>query len=145
MNPSLTDLFIQDSLTIPKHELTLRACRASGPGGQHVNKSNTKVQVMWNPLKSTVLDDEQKARIQTKLAHRLNRLGVLTCSSDQYRSQHRNIEAACQILKSLLIRALHVPKPRKATKPSRSQKEKRLRHKKQRSQLKNQRQKKNWD
>ena len=145
MNPNLTDLFIQDQLTIPKHELTLRACRASGPGGQHVNKSNTKIQLMWNPLTSSIHDDEQKERVRVKLGHRLNRNGVLTCSSDQHRSQYRNIEDACDRLRGLLIRALHVPKPRKATKPSRSQKEKRLRHKKQRSHLKSQRQKKNWD
>ena len=122
MNPNLTDLFIQDQLTIPKHELSLRACRASGPGGQHVNKSNTKIQLMWNPLTSSILDDEQKERVRIKLAHRLSRHGVLTCSADQHRSQQRNIEDACKRLRELLIRALHVPKPRKVTKPSRSQK-----------------------
>ena len=145
MNPSLNDLFIQDQVIIPKAELKLRACRASGPGGQHVNKSNTKVQLMWNPLTSSALTQEQKDRIQSKLAHRLNRRGVLTCSSDQHRSQQRNIESACQVLKDLIIRALHIPKERKATRPSKAQKEKRLRHKKQRAQLKSQRRQTRWD
>ena len=139
------DLYVKEGLYIPAHELSIRACRASGAGGQHVNKTSTKIQLTWYPLKSSVLSDDQKKLISEKLRNRLSREGRITCAVDESRSQSKNIEVAKLRLAELIKRALHVPKIRKATKPSKGSKERRLKAKKKRGQVKAQRQQKSWD
>jgi ribosome-associated protein len=141
---SLENLYISDELTIPAHELMIRACRASGPGGQHVNKSNTKIQLSWSPASSAALNEEQRELILQKLRHRVNREGFMTCSVDEHRSQHRNIDEARERLSELVRHALIKPKARKPTKRSRASKERRLRSKRQRSELKAQRRDRDW-
>lgn len=139
------DLFIQPGLTIPQEELSMRACRSSGAGGQHVNKTSTKVQLTWSPSMSVALTEEQRALILGRLAHRISRAGLITCSCDESRSQQKNIDLARERLATLIKRALYVQKVRKATKPTKRSKEQRLQSKKQRGEVKAQRQKKSWD
>ena len=138
-------LFVKEGLIIPQSELSIKACRASGSGGQHVNKTSTKVQLKWYPLTSAVLNEQEKLLLQRRLKNRLSREGCITCAADDSRSQSKNIETAKSRLIDLILKALHVPKARKATKPSKGSKERRLKVKKQRGQVKAQRQKKNWD
>ncbi len=139
------DLFVQSGVQIPLSELMIKACRASGAGGQHVNKTSTKVQITWSVLQSSALDDEQKQRISERLSHRINKAGCITCSVDETRSQSKNIELAKERLIELIKKGLFIPKVRKATKPSKGSKERRLKAKKQRGQIKAQRKQKHWD
>ena len=141
---SVENLVVCEGVTIPAQELSIRACRASGPGGQHVNKSNTKVQLSWSPSKSTALSEDQLILLMSRLQHRLNRQGVITCSVDEYRSQNRNIEEARERLALLVRRALIKVKERKPTKRTRASKERRLKSKRRRSELKAQRRNKDW-
>ena len=141
---SIEDLIVCENVTIPAQELSIRACRASGPGGQHVNKSNTKVQLSWSPSQSTALSEDQRLLLMGRLQHRLNRLGIITCSVDEYRSQSRNIEEARERLALLVRRALIKVKERKPTKRTRASKERRLKSKRRRSELKAQRRNKDW-
>ena len=129
-------IFVIKGVQIPEDELMIRACRASGAGGQHVNKTNTKVQIMWTPEESVALTPKQKLLIRERLRTRLSRKGVLTCSVDKHRSQSRNIELARQQLAELVAKALHVPKVRKPTRPTKGSKERRLKAKKMRSNVK---------
>ena len=109
-----------------------------------MNKSHTRIQIQWNIQESTVLTVEQKERLQSKLSNRISKQGLLQVACEQYRSQKRNQEGAGELLRALIVQALHVPKERKATQVSRTQKAKRLNAKKQRSDVKKQRAKVNW-
>jgi ribosome-associated protein len=140
----MSDLYIRDDLTIPAHELSVRSCRSSGPGGQHVNKSNTKVQLSWLPVTSVALTPEQRELITSKLSYRLSKRGALVCSAEGFRSQQRNIEEARVRLAGLIQRALHVPKERIATRPTRASKERRLKAKHERSSIKASRRRRDW-
>jgi ribosome-associated protein len=135
--PSL--LNIDDLLFLPRAELTFRASRSGGPGGQHVNTSSTRVELVWNVAESPSLTEAQRARIQKKLANRINAAGELLLAEGGSRSQHQNREAVIERLQELLSEAMHIPKPRRKTKPSRASREKRLQQKKQRSEIKKQR------
>ncbi|MCB0366221.1 MAG: aminoacyl-tRNA hydrolase [Bdellovibrionaceae bacterium] len=117
-------------------ELEYRYSRSSGPGGQHVNRTESKVDVRWDLESSAAVTDTQKARLRHKLATRLNKDGILIISCDEYRYRARNIEESQSRLKDLLTSALKIPKPRKKTKPTKSSVKKRLEGKKQRSDLK---------
>lgn len=139
------DLLVTPALTLPAPELTYRVCRASGPGGQHVNTSNTKVQLLWSPITSGALSEAQRALILERLRGRISREGQITCSSDAHRSQGRNIEEARAQLAALLARALHVQKERKETKPSRAQRARRLNEKRERGALKAERRGGSWE
>lgn len=110
-------------------ELSYKAVRSSGPGGQHVNKTSTKVEVSFYPERSQGLNWEEKELISAKLASRISREGKLVLSDDNSRSQSRNKEAVTARLQELLLQALKKPKARKATKPSKASKQKRLENK----------------
>lgn len=130
------DLVINDRLTIPESELEITASRSSGPGGQHVNKTDTRIQVRWNLEGSAVLSDNQRRLLLNNLSTRVTEAGDILITSDTHRSQRRNREDALQRLAALLREALIPPKPRKKTRPSRAAREKRIQEKKQRSQVK---------
>jgi ribosome-associated protein len=130
------DLIINDQLTLPAGELEITASRSSGPGGQHVNKTDTRIQVRWNLESSASLSDIQRSRLRRNLSTRLTEAGDLLIACDTNRSQRRNREEALQRLAALLREALIPPKPRKKTRPSRAAVEKRLQEKKQRSGVK---------
>ena len=129
-------LAVNDSLWVPRAELTYRASRSGGPGGQHVNTSSTRVELAWDVDASPSLTDEQRARIREKLANRINGEGVLLLTSSEHRSQHQNREEVTERFVVLLRQALTVPKPRKKTRPPKAAKEARLADKKRRSSIK---------
>lgn len=131
-----TVLQINDSLWIPRAELTYRATRSGGPGGQHVNTSSSRVELAWDVGASPSLTDEQRARIQEKLANRINSEGVLLMSSSEQRSQHQNRESVTARFAELVAQALVIRKKRIRTRPSRASKEARLDEKKKRSGVK---------
>lgn len=120
---------------IPDEELSWQFSRSSGPGGQHVNTSDTRAEVRWNVLGSAAVSDEQREVLVTRLSNRLVG-GELRIASSTYRSQHRNREAARARLESLVASALVPPKKRRPTRPSRASDQRRLDDKRRRSDLK---------
>jgi ribosome-associated protein len=123
-------------LRIPRAELSYRATRAGGPGGQHVNTSATRVELTWNVATSVALTDAQRALLCERLAARLRGGGVLRIVASEHRSQHRNREEADERLCALLGRALARTKPRRPTRPPRASREARLEEKKRRAEIK---------
>ena len=132
-------LAVSGGLVIPRSELTYRASRAGGAGGQHVNTSSTRIELLWNVRSSAALDDESRSRLESKLASRIDGDGWIRVVSSARRSQGQNRVAAEERLVELVRAALVVPKKRKATKPSRGAKEARLQEKKKRGETKRQR------
>jgi ribosome-associated protein len=126
-------LVVNEQVVIPRGELTYRATRAGGPGGQHVNTSSTRIELLWNVESSAALTDAQRALVRDKLAARLDGEGNVRVVASDSRSQLQNRERADGRLAALVRDALVVRKPRRATKPSRAAKEARLREKKKRS------------
>jgi ribosome-associated protein len=129
-------------IKIPQNEITFKASRSSGPGGQNVNKLNTKVAVALDIENCSFLNDEQKQIILKKLAARITKDGRLIVESQKFRTQKANRDYAVEKLTILLENALKRPKTRRPTKPTFTAVEKRLKHKKSRSLLKQQRKKK---
>ena len=138
-------LVVNSSLTIPRSELAFRATRAGGPGGQHVNTSSTRVELLWNVRRSGALNPELRARLLDKLASRLDGDGTLRVVSSEHRSQTRNREAAETRLAGVVRRALVVPRVRHRTRPPRSAVDTRLREKKQRGEKKRDRGRRDFD
>ncbi len=132
-------LRVNGSVSIPRHELQYRASRAGGAGGQHVNTSSTRIELLWNVSVSQALDDVARARVTSKLASRLDAEGNVRVVSSARRSQAQNREAAEERLAELVRGALTVPRSRKATRPTRASKEARLGDKRRRSETKRQR------
>jgi ribosome-associated protein len=123
-------VFVSDELRIPRDELAFRASKSGGPGGQHVNTSSTRVELLWNVRRSRALTEEQRSLLLTKLATRLDGDGELRVVSSEHRSQARNRDAAEERLTRLVRRALVVPKVRRATRPTMGGVERRLKSKK---------------
>ncbi len=119
-------LGVNADLAIPRTELVVRATRASGAGGQHVNKTATRVEVTWNVADSPSLSEEQRTRIRTRLASRISDEGELRVVASDTRSQLQNRELAESRLADIVRRALAIPKPRRKTRPSRASKQARL-------------------
>ncbi|MGH7477597.1 MAG: alternative ribosome rescue aminoacyl-tRNA hydrolase ArfB [Longimicrobiales bacterium] len=132
---------INAELTIPLSALELRATRAGGPGGQHVNTSSTRIELRWDVSASPALSEEQRGRLLTRLASRLHGTGVLRLVASRSRSQHQNREAALARLQQVVAAALEPEKPRRKTRPPRASKEARLEAKKRRGERKRQRRK----
>lgn len=127
---------VRDSIVIPDDELVWRFSRSGGPGGQHVNTSETRVELSFDVTASRVLDAAKRERITSRLRNRLVD-GVLTVVASEHRSQLRNREAAMQRLAALLEEALRPPGPRRRpTKPSRAARKRRVDEKKQRGRTK---------
>lgn len=137
-------LLVNNWLIIPSSEIEVTASRSSGAGGQHVNKTNSKITIRWNVPNSQVLTESQKARILQKLQAKLTSDGDLIIYDSTTRSQHQNKEQALSRLAEELRQALHVPKKRMRTRVSVAVKEARLRSKSQRSEVKKMRNKKNF-
>jgi ribosome-associated protein len=119
-------LVIRPGVAIPRSELAYRATRSGGPGGQHVNKTSSRVEVLWTPANSRSLTADQRARIITRLATRLDTAGELRLVSDRTRSQLQNKEDVTERLADLLRAALAPKKVRRATKVSKTVKARRL-------------------
>ncbi len=118
------------SVSIPRFEIELRFSRSSGPGGQHAQKSDTRVEATFDVEASAALSDAQKRRVIAKAGP------VLRAVAQDERSQWRNRELATERLVEALREALRVPRKRKPTKPSKAAKERRLEAKKRRGQVK---------
>ena len=139
------DLPVDARHVIPRRELTARASRAGGAGGQHVNTSSTRVEVLWNPSTSRALSVEERARVLEKLAARLDAEGRVRVVASDTRSQRQNRELAETRLAELVRRALVVPRKRKATRPTRASAERRLDSKRRESEKKSGRRSRDWD
>jgi ribosome-associated protein len=129
-------LRVNRNLVIPTDEIALRFSPSGGPGGQHANRSSTRVDLSWNVDASRVLGPRQRARIKGHLRNRLDGSGTLRLSSDKHRSQTRNREEVLARLARLVAEALQPRRARVATTPSQAAKERRLRSKRRRSEIK---------
>lgn len=134
--PEESYLRVNDDLFIPRSELTYRATRAGGPGGQHVNTSSTRIELVWDVAASPSLTEPQRQRILSRLANRISQEGLLQLSDAGTRSQHRNREAVTGRLSELLAEALVVRKPRKKTRPTKASRERTRQAKKRRAEVK---------
>lgn len=132
-------LIINAKVRVSLSELTFRASRASGPGGQHVNKTESAIELIFDLARTTALTDDERRRVLVKLASYVDGDGVLHIESQSERSQLRNREEATRKFAQLLREALVLPKKRRKTKPTRSSIESRLQSKKRAGQVKNQR------
>jgi len=130
------DLPVNASLTIPARELVVRATRAGGPGGQHVNTSATRVEVVWNIAQTAALDPETRDRVLTRLGARIDGEGNLRVVAAESRSQRHNRDAAAARLAAVIARALVVPKRRRPTRPTAASRRQRLEAKRRRSERK---------
>lgn len=124
------DLVVNRHFSIPRVELVVRASRSGGPGGQHVNTSSTRVELLWNVRTSAALFEDQRATLTEALRTRLSAVGELRVVASDTRSQLRNRVLAEKRLAEIVRRALVVKKKRKLTRPTRSAVERRLAEKK---------------
>lgn len=127
------------SLSIPLEELTWEYARSGGPGGQNVNKVNSKATLRFRPSLNLSLPNPVRERLLVATASRLTGEGELLISSQLTRDQERNREDCLNKLRTLILTAARPPKPRRATKPTRASQENRLETKKRRSETKQQR------
>jgi ribosome-associated protein len=134
------DLPINETLVIPARELRESFARSGGPGGQNVNKVETKAELRWTPGESAALSEANRAWLLRRLASRLTAQGELLITSTRTRDQSRNREDARDKMAELVRRALLRPKRRKKTRPSKGAVEGRLEEKKRRSDSKQKRQ-----
>lgn len=110
--------------------------RSRGPGGQHVNKTESASILEWSPHLTCVFSEERKLRLLSKLSSQLNRDGFLQIRSDEFRSQEDNKKRSLEKLFHIIENALHVAKPRKKTKPTKSSKRKRVEEKRHKAEIK---------
>ena len=117
-------------------EVSFRTSRSSGPGGQHVNKTESRVELIWSLQETNCLNDQQKLLVSGRIGHRLTEDGVLILASEKYRSQHRNREDVSNRFLELMRASLTPIKKRRPTKPTRSSVERRIKSKKIRGEIK---------
>lgn len=135
-------LVVNSQIIVPAAELSTSFARSSGPGGQNVNKVNSKATLRWNLRASSALSDEVKLRFETCFPTRINQAGEVVISSDQFRDQGRNLSDCYEKLRHLIQAAATVPRQRKKSKPTYGSIQDRLTNKRYRSQIKKQRS--NW-
>ncbi len=138
-SPGLTgdgDLRVNQDLLVPASELEWRFSRAGGPGGQHVNKTASRAELVWNVKASAVPTERQRSILCDRLASRLDADGSLRISTAEHRSQHRNRGAAADRMAALLAAALQPRKRRRATRPTLASKRRRIDAKRRRGQKK---------
>lgn len=121
-----TPLVIDSKVTLPGHDLEWTAVRASGPGGQNVNKVSSKIELTFDFESSVALSDPAKARLRTLAKNQLDAEGRLAVSSQKTRDQSKNLADAREKLREIVAKALVVPKKRKPTKPTKASTVRRL-------------------
>ena len=134
-----------EDIEIPEDELTERFVRAAGPGGQNVNKVASAVELRFDVASSRALPEPVRARLLARRDRRLTSDGVLVIQANRFRDQAKNRDDARARLAELIRAAMHVPKRRIATKPTRASKERRIESKKNRSTIKQTRGGRGWD
>jgi len=134
--PATSWVFAGKSLRIPRSELEFRATRSSGPGGQHVNTSSTRVELWWNLERSAALSEPQRTLLRERLANRLDSEGWLRLVESGTRSQLRNREGVTERFAELLERAIRPRRARRATRVPAQEKRRRLEAKRQRAAVK---------
>ncbi len=132
----MEDLIINSRVRIPSGELEITASRSSGPGGQHVNTTDTRIQVRWNIPTTTAVGNIRRERLLSVLGSRLTTTGDLILACDSHRSQRRNRQDVLQRLAAMVRAALVPPRPRKETRPSAAAKRRRLEAKRRQAQRK---------
>ena len=133
------DLPLSGGNRIPASEIVELASRSSGPGGQHVNTSATRVTVRWNLRESQGIKAVDRSRLMTRLRPKMSREGVLIVHADRHRSRERNREMARERLRELVENALYQEPPRRPTRPTRASRTRRVDTKRHRGKLKDQR------
>lgn len=134
-----TVLEVTPQIRIQLSELSFTFARSSGPGGQNVNKVNSKATMHWPVTTSVGLPDDVRARFVAAFGGQINKLGELVIQSQRFRDQERNIEDCSEKLRGMLLRVATPPKRRKKTRPSHASKQRRLNDKKARSDAKSRR------
>jgi ribosome-associated protein len=132
-------LEVTERVSIPREELSIRASRSGGAGGQHVNTSSTRIELLWNVEQTRAIPDDVRDGVLQRLRSRTNADGFIRIVSSEHRSQLRNRQAAEERLAKLVRGALTVPRARRKTLPTRASKEARLQAKKRRAEIKKRR------
>src|SRR5680860_700164 len=122
----MADVQLRRGIRVPESELEFTASRSSGPGGQSVNTTASKVELRWDLASTASLSEAQRTRVRSRLASRLTSDGVLILTGSEHKSQHRNREAVLARFRALVGDALEPPKQRRRTRPTRRSKERRL-------------------
>jgi ribosome-associated protein len=130
------EIRVTDRVRIPGAEVSLSFARSGGPGGQHVNRTETKVLLRWNALGSSALSEDDRSWLRKRLASRLTAEGDLLVSCDTNRDQHRNVGEALDRFVRIVRDAIRRPVPRRKTRPTRASRERRLSDKKRRGERK---------
>lgn len=120
------EIVVTERVRVPAAEIDLSTAKSGGPGGQHVNKTESKVILRWNVRASRALAEHDRAWLLARLAARLTEGGDLVIAGDEERSQSANVEAVVRRFGQVVREALHRPKKRRKTKPTRSSRERRL-------------------
>jgi ribosome-associated protein len=124
-------IVVNDRLMIPDNELQFTFARSSGPGGQNVNKVNSKALLRWNVVASPTLPVDVRRRFLARFRHRVTADGDLLVTSQRYRDQPKNVADCCEKVAGMLREVLQAPKRRRATKPTRGSRIRRLQDKRQ--------------
>ena len=132
----MEDLRITPKLTLSHKELQITTARSSGPGGQNVNKVNTKVTLRWNPFRCDHFPVGWRKRFTEQNRNRMTREGEIVLQSDRYRDQKKNIQDVRQRLVQLLVTCEHPPKKRRPTKPTKGSQRRRLKNKREQAEKK---------
>ena len=132
-------LRINHRIAIPASELNFTFVRSSGPGGQNVNKVNSKAQLRWSVTRSASLPDDVRSRVLARYGRRINDRGELILTSQRYRDQGRNMGDCLAKLREMIAVVASPPKRRKKTAPTRAAKESRLRDKREKAEKKRRR------